>query len=188
MEEKKLVVLVIDDQPDLVEGIKFVLEQEDYEVWTAANGQLALNKLENAFKRATENNSDAKKALPDLILADIMMPVMDGYELYDKVRRNPYLNHIPFTFLTAKVDGEAIRQGKEMGVDDYLTKPCAPDDLLASVRGKLKRNEQRRAIHRQFVDDIDKTPTAGIIVLVAFIAILMIVITFTAYITMWLTG
>jgi two-component system response regulator VicR len=108
--------MIVDDQPDLIEGIKLILEQEGYEVWTANNGQLALNRLEEIFLNPREEN-DTKlgKILPDLILADIMMPVMDGYGLYERVRANPYLNHIPFTFLTAKVDAADIRRGKKNG-------------------------------------------------------------------------
>ncbi|MDM8520248.1 response regulator [Anaerolineales bacterium HSG6] len=133
----KPIIMVVDDQPDLVDGVKLILEVEGYDVWTAANGQHALDKLESTFMR--RNEQDGSRALPDLILADIMMPVMDGYTLFERVKANPYLQNIPFIFLTAKVDDVDIRRGKELGVDDYLTKPAQPDDLLSSIRGKLKR-------------------------------------------------
>lgn len=189
MTDIKPVIMIVDDQPDLVEGIKLILEQEDYEVWTAANGQLALNKLEEAFIRADiDNGRQPSQILPDLILADIMMPVMDGYELYERVRANPYLNHIPFTFLTAKVDASDIRKGKAMGVDDYLTKPCLPDDLLASVEGKLKRSQQRRGLQAQFVEDLGKLPAAGVIVLIALMGIIITIIVATVFLTIWFTG
>ncbi len=74
------------------------------------------------------------------------MPEMDGYEFYDQVRKNPYLNHIPFIFLTAKGDSDHIRYGKELGSDDYLPKLTANADLLATIRGKLRRDEQRQHI------------------------------------------
>ncbi|MDM8520249.1 response regulator [Anaerolineales bacterium HSG6] len=190
MEEPKPVIMIVDDQPDLIDGIKLILEQEGYEVWTATNGQIALNRLEEAFlKPHTPDNVDKpSKILPDLILADIMMPVMDGYELYQRVRANPYLNHIPFTFLTAKVDAGEIREGKKLGVDDYLTKPCLPDDLLASVEGKLNRTQQRRSLQAQFTDDIGKTPAAGIIFLIALIAVIILVIGVTVMLTLAIAG
>jgi len=187
MTETKPVILIVDDQPDLVEGIKLILEQEEYEVWTASNGQVALNKLEAVFTKTPGLNGEtSSKILPDLILADIMMPVMDGHELYERVRANPYLNHIPFTFLTAKVDASDVRKGKAMGADDYLTKPCLPDDLLASVEGKLKRNQQRREIQSQFTEDLDKMPAGGVVVLIALVGIIGFVVVATALTTWWL--
>lgn len=190
MDETKSVILVVDDQPDIIEGIKLILEQEEFEVWTAANGQLALNRLEEAFNQPRLPSGDdlPTKYLPDLILADIMMPVMDGYELYERVRSNPYLNHIPFTFLSAKVDAVDVRQGKALGVDDYLTKPCLPEDLIASVKGKLRRTEQRRSIQSQFISEINHIPTAGIIMLIAFVGLIILIIVVTVYLTLNLAG
>ncbi len=189
MENSKPIIMIVDDQPDLVEGIKIVLEEENYEVWTALNGQLALNQLEAAFtKRKPGETSGRGRLLPDLILADIMMPIMDGYELHERVRGNPYLNHIPFIFLTAKGAANDIRQGKALGADDYLTKPCMPDDLLATVQGKLKRTRQQRAIREQFMEDLDKMPAAGIIVMISLIGTIIVIIIATVIITMALTG
>ncbi|GEM_PF-2228739 len=141
MSSAKPIIMVVDDQPDLIDGVKLILEVEGYEVWTAANGQHALDKLESTFMRRNEQGGG--KALPDLILADIMMPVMDGYTLFQRVKANQYLRDIPFIFLTAKVDDVDIRRGKELGVDDYLTKPAQPDDLLSSIRGKLKHSKSQ---------------------------------------------
>ncbi|MDM8527904.1 response regulator [Anaerolineales bacterium HSG24] len=193
MEELKPVIMIVDDQPDLIDGIKLILEQEGYEVWTATNGQIALNRLEDAFLKPytpddIDKSSKSSKILPDLILADIMMPIMDGYGLYQRVRANPYLNHIPITFLTAKVDAGEIRKGKKLGVDDYLTKPCLPDDLLASVEGKLNRTQQRRSLQSQFTDDIGSTPAAGIIFLIALIAVIILVIGVTVMLTLVVAG
>jgi len=134
----KPIIMVVDDQPDLLDGVKLILEVEGYEVWTAANGQHALDKLESAFMR--RNGEPGAKSLPDLVISDIMMPVMDGYTLFERVKANPYLQGIPFVFLTAKVDDVDIRRGKELGADDYITKPAQPDDLLSSIRGRLKRS------------------------------------------------
>ncbi len=118
-------ILVVDDNHDLVDGIKLTLEMEGFEVLTAFSGQEALQVLEHT--------------IPDLILADIMMPHLDGYELYIRVHRNQLWMKIPFIFLTAKTSDEDVRKGKEMGVDDYITKPFDPQDLVAAIRGKLKR-------------------------------------------------
>jgi DNA-binding response OmpR family regulator len=82
---------------------------------------------------------------PDLIVADIMMPHMDGYELYEATHQDERWLSIPFIFLTAKTDKEDIRLGKEMGADDYLVKPVEKEDLLAAIRGKLKRAAELKA-------------------------------------------
>jgi CheY-like chemotaxis protein len=171
MEDIKPIIMVVDDQLDFIEGVKLILEAEGFEVWIASNGQEALDKLLESFKnrQETSENGQKHKFLPDLILADIMMPKMDGYGLHEQVRGNPYLNHIPFVFLTAKTDDSDVRHGKELGADDYLTKPCQPDDLLATVRGKLKRTTQRRAISAQFTGNPSSPSAAGILLIVAVI-------------------
>lgn len=148
-------VMVIDDNPEFLSGITLTLEMEGFKVWTAENGQDAWDQLLAAFLGHKQQDDEFVRApelarLPDLILADIMMPVMDGYQFYESVRANPYLNHIPFIFLTAKSGDQDIRYGKELGADDYLTKLASPEDLLASVRGKLKRVEQQRSLAEQF--------------------------------------
>ncbi len=121
-------VLIVDDQPDLVESIGMALEAAGYEVLSAADGQTALGLLESETV--------------DLILADIAMPRMNGYQFYERVRENPGWIRIPFLFLTARTMDSDVRYGKELGVDDYLTKPIQPEDLLASVNGKLRRAKQ----------------------------------------------
>ncbi len=172
-EDHKPLIMVIDDNPEFLSGIQLTLEMEGYRVWIAANGQHALEKLRAAFQ-GTGVEQPSLDRLPDLILADIMMPVMDGYEFYQKVRANPYLNHIPFIFLTAKSADTDIQRGKELGVDDYLAKPVSPEVLLASIRGKLKRVEQQRALAAQFVGDSDRQ-FKGMPVLVVIIAVLLII-------------
>jgi DNA-binding response OmpR family regulator len=121
-------ILVVDDQPDLVENIKLTLEAADYAVLTAADGIEALEVLPSQQI--------------DLILADIAMPRMNGYQLYERVRGNPQWVTIPFIFLTARALDSDIRYGKELGADDYLTKPIQPEDLLAAVQGRLRRAQQ----------------------------------------------
>jgi DNA-binding response OmpR family regulator len=121
-------ILVVDDHMDLLENIAMALESEGYQVQRAQDGMAALEVLE---------------AGPvDLILADIAMPRMNGYQLYSRVRENNAWVNIPFLLLTARALDSDIRYGKEMGVDDYLTKPIQREDLLAVVRGKLKRSNE----------------------------------------------
>ena len=152
-------ILVVDDYPPFLEMLEMTLSEEGYQVWCAANGQDALNKLLVEYRQ--------QYRVPDLILADIMMPGMDGYAFYERVRENPYLNHIPFIFLTAKATDADIRRGKELGVEDYLCKPCSGKDLLASVRGKLWRVEQQKNLVTQFIGDPDKALSGGNTVLLA---------------------
>ena len=135
--------MVVDDNSEFLSGLRLTLEMEGFTVWTATDGQQALDQLRTVFLRQDQNDASFSR-LPDLIMADIMMPVMDGYQFYDSVRTNPHLHNIPFIFLTAKSTEDDIRQGKELGPDDYLTKPCPPEDVLATIKGKLKRVEQQR--------------------------------------------
>ncbi len=119
------IILIVDDNVELINGVKFILEQEGYQVLSATNGKEALTVLE--------------RITPDLILTDIMMPEMDGYELYDRVHQDERWVQVPFIFLTAKTDKEDIRRGKEMGADDYITKPFDPEDIVTAIRGRVKR-------------------------------------------------
>jgi DNA-binding response OmpR family regulator len=121
-------ILVVDDQPDLLSNLGLTLESGGYQVLTANDGTEALSILQTQSV--------------DLILADIAMPRMNGYQLYEQVRDNPQWLNIPFLFLTARTLDSDIRYGKELGVDDYLTKPIQPEDLLATVHGKLVRKRQ----------------------------------------------
>jgi len=121
-------ILVVDDEPRFLNGIRLILEAEGYQVLTAGDGVEALVVLQSQPV--------------DLILADIAMPRMNGYQLYERVRENPQWVAVPFIFLTARVLDSDVRYGKEMGVDDYLTKPIEAEDILAAVRGKLRRIRQ----------------------------------------------
>lgn len=121
-------ILVVDDQPDLVDNLEITLEVAGYRVLTAPDGVEALKIL----------HADRV----DLVLADIAMPRMNGYQLYEEIRDNPAWLTMPFLFLTARSLDSDVRYGKELGVDDYLTKPIEPEDLLATVSGKLRRARQ----------------------------------------------
>ncbi|MCB0192634.1 MAG: response regulator [Anaerolineae bacterium] len=121
-------ILLVDDNPDLLYNLSLPLEIEGYQTLTAKNGFEALDIL--------------KSQKIDLILSDIVMPDMDGYELYNQVRENLAWTNIPFLFLTGCLLDSEIRYGKELGVDDYLVKPVKSGHLLSVVRGKLKRCQQ----------------------------------------------
>lgn len=121
-------ILIVEDDPTVSEGIRRTLQAEYFTVRLAEDGLSALEWLTHYT--------------PDLILADVMMPQMNGYQLYQRVRQNPEWLHVPFIFFTAKGEAEDIRYGKELGADDYLTKPVDPEDLVAAVRGRLTRFEQ----------------------------------------------
>lgn len=124
----KAKLLVVEDEPNLLLGIRDILELDDYEVLTAQNGQQALEVLESTGEK-----------LPNLIVSDIMMPKMDGIELLKKVRNERRWIKIPFIFLTARGEKSDVQQGKMLGVDDYLIKPFDADDLLVAVQAKLER-------------------------------------------------
>ena len=136
-------IMVVDDNTEFLSGMQLTLEMEGFNVCTATNGQEALDGLQ-AVSSGQNQKTTAFTRLPDLILSDIMMPVMDGYDFYAQVKDNAHLYRIPFIFLSAKSAAEDIRYGKELGTDDYLSKLCPPEDVLASIRGKLKRVEQQR--------------------------------------------
>jgi DNA-binding response OmpR family regulator len=125
---QKDAILVVDDNAQLLSAVQRILEIEGYTVFTATDGAMALAAL--------------AELRPNLIIADIAMPHINGYQLHARVRQNPDWALIPFIFLTGRALDSDIRYGKEMGVDDYLIKPIEPEDLLVAVRGKLKRARQ----------------------------------------------
>jgi CheY-like chemotaxis protein len=174
IQEQKSLIMVVDDNPDFLSAIELTLEMEGFRVVTASHGQHALDILKSAFEAETRSASGVKR-LPDLILADIMMPVMDGYVLYERVRANPFLNHIPFIFLTAKSADEDVRYGKELGIDDYLSKLSPPEVVHASIRGRLKRVEQQRALAAQFTGDPSKPIEGGSTIAIAIIVTIIII-------------
>jgi CheY-like chemotaxis protein len=102
---------------------------------------------------------------PDLILCDIMMPKMDGYEFYQKITENSHWSLIPFIFLTAKASPEDVRLGKMLGADDYIIKPFNDEDLLSSVTGKINRSKKAKLLSKQIEKEllaslkIDQTPS-----------------------------
>lgn len=136
----KQCILVVEDHEPLLLAIQDVLEEEGYAVLTATDGVKALAVME--------------ASLPDLIVADIMMPQMDGYAFYKAVRARKEWISIPFIFLTAKAEREDILRGKELGVEDYLTKPFEPRELVVAVRAKLSRAQAIREVTEAQFDQL----------------------------------
>lgn len=170
----KPLILVVDDNPEFLGGIRLTLEMEGFRVITASEGQQALDRL-SGLPIGQSQASPEMKRLPDLILADIMMPGMDGYEFYKRIRAHPYTNRIPFIFLTAKSGEEDARYGKELGAEDYFSKLAPIEDLLASIRGKLNRAEQQRAIMTEFYEEMGQSGNSGGIILLVVITLLIFI-------------
>ncbi len=125
----KPLILIVEDDPNIIRDIQKILEINECQVITAENGKEALTIL-----------SDLKK-YPDLIISDILMPEMNGYNFFNAISNSPTFSHIPFIFISTLNSPEDIRFGKMLGVDDYLTIPINEDDLVASIFGKLKRSK-----------------------------------------------
>ncbi len=113
-------ILVAEDHKPLLEGIRDILETEGYIVSIVTDGVQALQIIE--------------QSPPDLVIADIMMPVLNGYTLLKEIRAQPEWSGIPIIFLTSRAENEDIQKGQELGVEGYITKPFDPDELLKTVR------------------------------------------------------
>jgi len=133
----KPLIFVVDDNLVFLNNIRHILEVSDYEVITANNGRVALDLLSKTER------------VPEIIISDIIMPELDGYDLFKSISENPILNHIPFIFLSGRNAPDDIRFGKMLGVDDYLTKPFNMEDLLAVVAGKLSRSKNVKEINEK---------------------------------------
>ena len=138
----KTTILVVEDDLHLMEGIRDILQINGYEVLTATNGIAGLDVLK------------ALPAPPDLIVSDIMMPRMDGYDFFNAVRAVDSWVAIPFIFLTAKGEREDIKRGKRMGAEDYVVKPFDADDLLVAVSAKLNRKKELDKVWQSEVSGI----------------------------------
>jgi two-component system, sensor histidine kinase and response regulator len=129
-ESTKARILLVEDDINLLEGVRNILELDHYDVLTAENGVEALEILR------------AEAIPPDLILSDIMMPLMDGIRLLEEVRKVDGWVSIPFIYLTAKGEEVDIQKGKLLGVDDYVVKPYDPDYLLVAIKSRLDRHRK----------------------------------------------
>ena len=125
MNKKDIKILLVDDEPDILEIVSYNLSQEGYQVITAKNGAKGVEK--------------AKAEKPQLIVLDVMMPEMDGIEACEQIRKIPELKNTIITFLTARGEDYSQVAGFDAGADDYITKPIKPKVLVSKVKALLRR-------------------------------------------------
>ncbi|MGV7106231.1 response regulator transcription factor [Flavobacterium sp. U410] len=125
MKKKDIKILLVDDEPDILEIVGYNLTQEGYQIVTASNGKEAI--------------TVAKKELPQLIIMDVMMPEMDGIEACENIRKFPELQNTIITFLTARSEDYSQVAGFDAGADDYIAKPIKPKVLISKVKALLRR-------------------------------------------------
>lgn len=125
MNKKDIKILLVDDEPDILEIVGYNLSQEGYQVTTASNG--------------IEGVALAKSEKPQLIILDVMMPKMDGIETCEQIRKLPELKNSLITFLTARGEDYSQVAGFDAGADDYITKPIKPKVLVSKVKALLRR-------------------------------------------------
>lgn len=128
-------ILIIEDEPDILELIEYNLEKFGYQVFSAMNGEEGLAK--------------AKSLMPDLILLDVMLPGMDGHDVCKELKKNQESSQIPIVMLTAKGEESDIVVGLELGADDYVTKPFSPNELKARIKAILRRTTVHREMSNQ---------------------------------------
>lgn len=128
-------ILVVEDEPSVLEVVSLLLEDANYRVVQSTSGEAALSVLQT-----TE---------PDLIISDVVMPGMDGFAFFEQVRANAGRSQIPFVFLTSLDKKTNVRLGMGLGADDYLTKPFEPDELLSAVEVRLARATRTRELLEQ---------------------------------------
>ncbi|HYK77814.1 MAG TPA: response regulator transcription factor [Daejeonella sp.] len=126
MSVAKQKILIVDDEPDILELIEYNLKKEGYQVYTATNGQEAI--------------MEAKRILPELIILDIMMPKMDGIEACRIMRTMPEFKNTFMVFLTARSEEYSEIAGFNVGADDYIAKPIKPRSLISRINAILRRN------------------------------------------------
>ncbi len=125
MKKNDIKILLVDDEPDILEIVGYNLKNEGYQVFTAKNG--------------ADGVKVAKKVIPHLILLDIMMPEMDGIEACEKIRKIKDLEHVIISFLTARGEDYSQVAGFDAGADDYITKPIKPKVLVSKIQSLLRR-------------------------------------------------
>ena len=123
-------ILLVDDEPDILEIISYSLESAGYKIYKANNGLEAIK--------------IAKKIIPDLIIMDLMMPHMNGIDACDAIRKSDNLNDVIITFLSARGEDFSKIAGFEAGADDYITKPIKPKVLLSKVKALLRRKSSEQ--------------------------------------------
>ena len=117
-------IVLAEDEPQIAKLVKFKLEKEGFEITWKDNGGDALDTI--------------KQTRPDLVILDVMMPVMDGYHVLKKVKEDPELKHIPVIMLTAKGQERDVVKGFDLGSEDYIVKPFRPAELVARIKKILE--------------------------------------------------
>ena len=130
--QKKTKVLVVDDEPNIVQTLKDRLEMNEYLVFTACNG-------DEGLRRAEEEG-------PDLILLDVIMPIMDGHEMLEKLRQQEWGTDISVIMLTARSQAQDIARAKACNIDDYIIKPFDLSELLEKIEGILEKRKEMVAV------------------------------------------
>ncbi|MHC1785370.1 MAG: response regulator transcription factor [Anaerolineaceae bacterium] len=130
-------VMIVDDEPDTVEMVKLILTNAGIDVISASSGKAALEKC--------------LRLSPDAILLDIMMPEIDGYETYDRLRK---ITQTPVIFFTAKAQKEELVKGLQIGADDYITKPYHPAELVARVHNTFRHNNNHTPVNSYFFPNL----------------------------------
>ena len=128
-------IVIAEDEADIRANLTRLLTLEDYQVWAAPNGREALQLV--------------RQHLPDIVLSDVMMPEMTGHQLVKALRADPLTAHIPTVLLTAKADRSDVREGMNLGADDYLTKPFQRNELLDCIRAQLEKAAALQVAARQ---------------------------------------
>ena len=134
-------ILIIEDEPEMRRNITMLLRYHEYETIVAENGRKGVEL--------------ARREKPDLVLCDVMMPELDGHGVLHALQQDAELALIPFIFLTAKGEKEDLRNGMELGADDYLTKPVANTELVRAIEARLRRSQQQA--QREFKPDFSST-------------------------------
>jgi len=127
-------ILIIEDDRDIVEMVEYNLEEEGYETLSALNGEAGLEL--------------ARRQHPDLIILDVMLPLIDGFEVCRKLKSNDVTADVPIIILSAKSQETDKVVGLELGADDYVTKPFSPRELIARIRAILRRGREPRSARR----------------------------------------
>src|SRR5262245_49791392 len=130
-------ILVVDDEPDLLELVKHHLQREHYEVTTALDGEVAL--------------AQARRNPPDLVVLDLMLPGIDGLEVCRRLRADPRTMHVPIVMLTAKGEETDAVIGLSQGADDYVRKPFGSKELLARIAARLRISRDESPLEMQKV-------------------------------------
>ena len=133
-------ILIIEDEDFIRETIQDILDAEGFDTQVAENGQVGVEK--------------ASSFLPDLIISDIMMPLLDGHGVIRELKKNEVTAQIPFIFLSAKSELKDLREGMELGADDYLNKPFTADELLAAIQVRIEKSEQTQKIAENKLEEL----------------------------------